>query len=189
MGLWEASKKDKPFNFTILTVDTHFSDGYLDDSCKITFDEQYENALYCSDSKVYSFIKWIEKQDFYDNTTIIIVGDHFTMQEKFYKIPDGYKRTIYNAFINSAVIPKKEKNREFSTLDLFPTTLAALDVKIEGEKLGLGVNLFSEEKTLIEKFGFDYVNNEIQKKSFYYDNNLLGNTYYEMKEVLEEEQG
>ena len=106
------------------------------------------------------------------------------MQDNFYKLQDGYKRTTYNTFINSTVTPKQEKNREFSTLDMYPTTLAALGVEIEGNRLGLGVNLFSEEKTLIEKYGFDYVNNEIQKKSFFYDNYILGNTYYEMEERL-----
>ena len=35
---------------------------------------------------------------------------------------------------------------KFSQFDMFPTTLAALGVKIEGNKLGLGVNLFSLNK-------------------------------------------
>ena len=38
-------------------------------------------------------------------------------------------------------------------------------VKIEGNKLGLGVNLFSEEKTLIEKLGYEYMQEELAKKS------------------------
>ena len=63
---------------------------------------------------------------------------------------------------------------------MFPTTLAALGVKIEGNKLGLGVNLFSTEKTLLEEYGKEYINEEIMKKSFYYDNELLGDTYYKM---------
>lgn len=168
----EASKLDKPFNFTILTVDTHFTDGYMDDSCKDVFDSKYANSLYCSDSKIYSFIKWIQKQDFYKDTVIIITGDHLTMQYDFYDDND-YQRTIYNTIINSKLIPKKEKNRLFSSFDMFPTTLASLGVKIEGNKLGLGVNLYSEEETLIEKLGYDKLNKEIMKKSVYYNNELL----------------
>lgn len=52
-------------------------------------------------------------------------------------------RKIYNVFINSAVLPAQEKNRQFTTLDFFPSTLASLGVTIEGDRLGLGTNLFS----------------------------------------------
>ncbi len=41
-----------------------------------------------------------------------------------------------------------EKNREFTTLDMFPTTLAALGCTIEGDKLGFGVNLFPGKRHL-----------------------------------------
>lgn len=171
-----ASKKDEPFNFTILTVDTHFTDGYMDDTCTEEFDSAYANALYCSDSKIYSFVNWIKKQDFYKNTTIIISGDHLTMQNDFYEENNNYERTTYNTFINSKAKPIQDKNRMFSTLDMFPTTLAALGVEIEGDRLGLGVNLFSKEKTLIEEYGFEYVDNELSKKSIFYNEVLLGKT-------------
>lgn len=182
----EAAKSDIPFNFTILTVDTHFTDGYMDSSCEEVFDSKYANALYCSDQKIYSFVKWLMKQDFYEDTTIIISGDHLTMQNNFYKNLNNYQRTIYNTIINSPIEPINEKHRYFSAFDMFPTTLASLGVKIEGNKLGLGVNLFSKEKTLIEKLGYEYMQEELAKKSFFYDNVLLGNTYYEMQEDLKD---
>ena len=168
----DASKEDEPFNFTILTVDTHFTDGYMDKSCENIFDSKYANSLYCSDSKIYSFIKWIKKQDFYKDTTIIISGDHLTLQDNFYEENTDYNRTTYNAFINTPIKPINEKNRQFSTFDMFPTTLASLGVKIEGNRLGLGVNLFSEEETLIEKLGYNKFNKEISKKSKYYDKKI-----------------
>ena len=58
-------------------------------------------------------------------------------------------------------------------MDLYPTTLAALGATIEGNKLALGTNLFSEEQTLIEKYGFKYVDNELKKVSKFYDNYIL----------------
>lgn len=184
----EASKEDEPFNFTILTVDTHFTDGYMDDSCEEVFDKRYANAFYCSDSKIAKFVKWIKEQDFYEDTTVIITGDHLTMQSNFYGDIDNNNRMIYNTFINSVIEPYKAKNRLFSTLDMFPTTLASIGVEIEGDRLGLGTNLFSKEKTLIEKFGIDYINEELGKKSNYYNKFILGNTYYEMEEELSKEQ-
>ena len=187
----EASKKEEPFNFTLLTVDTHATDGYMDSSCKEVFEETYANAIYCSDQKIASFVNWIMKQEFYENTTIIITGDHLTMQYDFYDSfnikENKYQRTIYNAIINSPIEPINEKNRLFSSFDLFPTTLASLGVKINGNRLGLGVNLFSEEKTLLEEYGKEHINAEIAKKSFYYDNVILGDTYYEMQEEIEKE--
>ena len=178
--LGEIAEDDEPFNFTMLTADTHFVDGYMDETCKNKFDSAYANAFYCADTKLADFVKWIQKQDFYEDTTIVIVGDHLTMQSDFYSTNDNNARRVYNVFINSAVESDHVKNRKFSTLDYFPTTLAALGVDIEGEKLGLGVNLFSGQETLVEKMGVEKLNEKLTIKSFYYDDNFLGDTYYRM---------
>ena len=103
------------------------------------------------------------------------MGDHLTMDPKFMKNVDkDYERTIYNAVINPAIKPKKEKERKFGTFDFFPTTLAALGAEIEGDRLGLGTNLFSAEETLTEKYGFKYSNIQLARKSEYYNENILG---------------
>ena len=145
----------KPFNLTMLTVDTHFEDGYRCRLCKEEFGEQYADVMACSSRQVTDFVRWIQKQDFYKDTSIVICGDHPTMDKDFcINVPEDYQRRTYVCFINSASEPeKKDKNRVYSTFDMFPTTLAAMGVKIDGNRLGLGVNLFSEEKTLIEKYG------------------------------------
>ena len=36
------------------------------------------------------------------------------------------------------------KNRQFTHMDMYPTTLAAMGFNIEGNKLALGTNLFSD---------------------------------------------
>ena len=168
----DISKDDKPFNFTMLTADTHFTDGYLDKSCEEKFDEPYANSIYCSDFMINEFIEWIKNQDFYDNTTVIVVGDHLTMQNGFYE-EKFENRNIYNTFINSYVNDNYDnKNRVFTSMDMFPTTLAAIGADIQGERLGLGTNLFSKEKTLPEMMGIDEFNNEIMKWSHYYYNNI-----------------
>ena len=77
------------------------------------------------------FIEWIQEQDFYDNTTVILTGDHLSMANyPFEDIEDSYERRVYNLFLNSAVETDNTKNREFTTFDYYPTTLAALGVKI-----------------------------------------------------------
>ena len=169
------SKSDQPFNLQILTVDTHFVDGYLDPSCKTEFDNKYKNVYACSSKYISNFINWIKNQDFYENTTIVISGDHLGMQTEFYNDIAGtdYQRTIYNVIINPAKIPVKNTGRQFSSFDIYPTTLSSIGVEIEGNKLGLGVDLFSDEKTLIEEYEFNFVNSELQKRSDYYNKKIL----------------
>ena len=93
------------------------------------------------------------------------------MQPNLY--PDDTKRRIYNLFINSSKIPQNSKNRQFTTMDLFPTTLSSMGVEIEGNKLGLGTDLFSNEETLMEKLGEYEFNQEICKYSKFYIDELL----------------
>ena len=179
------AKQDKPFNFMLLTVDTHFVDGYLSEKAEEKYESQYENVFAYSSKSTYEFIKWIQDQKFYDNTTIVVVGDHLGMQTEFYKDHiknKKYTRTVYNTFINSAVDIEKQKtkNRQFTTLDIFPTVLASMGVKIEGERLGLGTNLFSEKATLTEEMGFKKFSKELCCRSDYYIKNLLQDDYFEM---------
>ena len=164
--LTELSSSDQPFNFTMLTVDTHKEDGYVCPDCPDTFDDQYANVLACSSKKVTELVEWIRQQDFYDNTTIVISGDHPTMDSDFCDpVDDNYQRKVYTSYINSAVEPKNNAYREYATVDDFPTSLAALGVSIDGERLGLGTNLFSNAPTLIERFGTDSINAEFAKNS------------------------
>jgi len=51
---------------------------------------------------------------------------------------------------------------------MFPTTLAALGVTIEGDRLGIGTNLFSDTKTLTEIYGYDKLEEELNKNSDFY---------------------
>ncbi|MBR3211411.1 MAG: sulfatase-like hydrolase/transferase [Bacilli bacterium] len=160
------AREEEPFNFTMLTVNTHTVDGYVEDDCSCPFENSYENAIYCSSEQIADFIYWIQEQDFYPNTTVIIVGDHVSMQSNFY--PDSTKRRTYNLFINSAVEPIYTSNRSFTTMDYFPTTLASLGAQIEGNRLGLGTNLFSDQKTITEEVGEEEFDQKISQYSSYY---------------------
>lgn len=172
--LEKISKDDEPFNLTILTANTHFTDGYLEDSCDNIFDNNYANSFYCSDQMIGEFIDWIEEQDFYENTTIIMAGDHPTMQNNFYDVNKDYTRCVYNVFINAEANDVNNKNRIFTTMDMFPTTLGALGVKIQGDRLGLGTNLFSNKETIMEEMGIDNFNRELKKNSTYYYKYIRG---------------
>ncbi len=168
--LADLGSQDEPFAFTILTVDTHYPNGYVCELCDDEYEEQYANVIKCSDNQVADFIEWCQTQPWYENTTIILSGDHPTMNKDFCSNASyDYQRKCYTAYINAPVEPVRDDYREFATVDNFPTTLAALGVEIEGDRLGLGTNLFSGEDTLIERDGLEFVNTELQKASRWMD--------------------
>ena len=155
----------------MLTSNTHTPNGYLDDDCDTPYETQYENVIACSASQLLEFITWIQAQDFYPNTTIVIVGDHISMQPGLYTNND--RRRIYNLFINSAVEEGNFQNRKFNTMDFFPTTLRSMGVEIEGNRLGLGTDLFSNQKTLMEEMGVYKFQKEISKRSKFYNQRFI----------------
>lgn len=181
----ELAGQEEPFNFSMLTVDTHFEDGYRCELCRDDFEgNQYANAFACSSRQVSEFVKWIQEQDFYDNTTIVLNGDHLTMDSDFcIDVPASYDRRTYTAYINAACEPADpSRKREYTTLDSMPTTLAAMGVTIEGDRLGLGTNLYGTTDTLLETYGMEEFSDLLSKKSSFmqkladidiYDEDLL----------------
>lgn len=164
--LQDLSSSSEPFNLTMLTVDTHFEDGYVCNDCPDEYGDQYSNVYRCSSQKVTEFVSWIQQQDFYENTTIVISGDHPTMDSDYCEnVPDDYSRKVYTTYINAPVQPVTDEYREYSTFDDFPTVLASLGVQISGDRLGLGTNLYSGLETLTEQYGVEKENQEISKKS------------------------
>ena len=174
--LTEISKNDEPFNFSMLTVATHFEDGYKCDECdeKQYGDDHYGMVIDCSSSRVSEFIDWIKEQPFYENTTIILSGDHLTMDAAYSdSVDEDFHRTDFNVIINAAVEAENPHDRVFCALDLFPTTLAALGVEIPGNRLGLGANLFSDEPTLCESMGTEELADQIKQTNNYYNKHFL----------------
>ncbi len=171
----------KPFHFMMETADTHTPEGYLSPKAPKPYDSKYMNAVRYSQEETVKFVRWIQQQPFYENTTIILIGDHLTMAKKFINSLEGieeYERSCYNLIINPAGdladIPEDRKfSREWAAFDMFPTILASIGAEIEGERLGIGTNLFSERDTVFEQFGTDYVNKELVKRSNFYIMNIL----------------
>ena len=125
----------------------------------------------------------------------MLSGDHLTMDHKYFDmIDDKIKergRRNYNCFINTGLSDKYSKNRTFSSLDIFPTTLAALGVKWGSESLGLGVNLFSGKKTLCEELGMDAFNYELASGSKFYGDYIIDKhlTQSDIRDGFDEEIG
>ena len=155
----------------MLTVDTHHVDGWVCDLCADEYPEKVANVIACADNQIADFIRWCRQQPWYSDTVIVIQGDHPRMDSN--SLVDNvneFDRTIYNCFINTG-FNKAElstSNRVFTTLDMFPTILAAMGFFLPEDRLGLGTDMFSNKETFAEEFGYNNFQNELIKYSQYY---------------------
>ncbi len=163
--LTELSNNSAPFAFTLFTNDTHFPSGYLCEACTNDFPDQYSNVFHCSSRQVVDFVRWIQKQPFYSNTTIVLHGDHPTMSSSYAKNVRNYERRVYTAIVNAPCTPQTSRKRLYTTYDIFPTILSAIGVKIPDHRLGLGVDLYQDTPTLAEKLGLSTFNHELSQGS------------------------
>lgn len=179
--LKQLAEKDEPFFYGMLTVDTHFPNGFVCSECKDDTKSQIDNVILCADRQINEFINWIKQQDWYNNTTIIITGDHnyldaplncFIKKESKLKNKEvDLRRRFINIIINPAIdIPvEKQKNRRFSSFDVTPTLLEVIGNKIEGKGMYLGRSLAGAEKTLCELYSQKEIEKEIMKKTVQYE--------------------
>lgn len=172
MKIDELAKGNKPFAVTMYTMDTHsFEEGFRCELCDKDTGNRFEAAVGCTSRQVKDFIDWLKAQPYYEDTVIIITGDHIAehVPDGIELEQDGYERTPYNCFINSSKQPEKAKNRTFSPFDMFPTTLSAMGAQIDGDRLGLGTDLFSGRQTLAEELGRESFTKQIQQSSDYFN--------------------
>lgn len=165
----KLASQNQPFNEIIIGIDSHPVNGFRASYTVDKFNKQYENVYATESILVSEFIYWLKEQDFYNDTTVIIVGDHLCMQTTFMQGVKLKDRGRFNLFINSSVNTDNTKNRGIASYDLYPTIVAAMGADIKNNQIGLGVNLFSDKKTLIEKYGKNKLDKELEKKSLFYN--------------------
>ena len=172
----ELAAGDQPFSIIVNTIDLHTPSGYTCRECRYQTADKYKNVIYCQDRLIAEFVAWCKEQDFYEDTVIVVMGDHLSMAPVVNNeyMPDGYLRSTYNAIINSDLEAVNPTNRDFTTMDIFPTILASLGFEIEGDRLGLGTNLYSDKKTVMELVGRKKFMEEISKNSKLYNKDILG---------------
>lgn len=176
--LTRLSETGNPFHFIMETADTHAPEGYLSPNAEAKFSDQYSNTIYYSQAEAVKFVRWIQSQPFYDNTTVVIIGDHLTMASCISEKVKNYQRTCFNLILNPDealrnLPDNRFVNRKWASFDMFPTMLASIGAEIKGNRLGIGTNLFSDEKTLFEEYGVEKVNDSLTQKSEFYNNNIL----------------
>lgn len=167
--LTQLAETGEPFNLTMLTVDAHHLGGFTCEECGTEYEDRTANVIACTDRQVGAFVEWCREQPFWDNTVLIITGDHPRMDTSLVGELTFRERRIYNSFLNARKTPEgKTTFRTAVMMDLFPTMLSAMGYEIGGDRLGLGTDLFSATPTLAEKMGYEQLNDEVQKYSQYF---------------------
>ena len=176
----------EPFTLTFFTIDTHAPSGLYDPDCIKIDDEKNEDerlkaCARCVSRELNKFLDSLKKKPYYDNTSIVVFGDHNFPGSRLVK--GATNRKWVNFFMNASKIPISGENRLYSDIDMFPTILSSMNFDIEGDRLGFGTDLFSDKKTLVESIGLDSLNSEIKKMS----NHLMYESYLFIKKTSKAE--
>ncbi|MCI6989581.1 MAG: sulfatase-like hydrolase/transferase [Campylobacter sp.] len=94
----QKAKLNQPFAFYTSTINMHFP-GFKSSSCK-AFANRYTKSVVCTDDELGKFLRWIMAQDFYKNTSVVILGDHLSQVRKYFKNSNigVTDRKIFNLF-------------------------------------------------------------------------------------------
>lgn len=157
----------RPFFFMCMTINTHAPRGWLPASAPHPRKDPLENALLNCDTLLAEFITWLRHQPFADTTAILVVGDHLFMSDFDDAVPRS-SRSTFNTIIRPGQSPEI-RSRDFATFDWAPTILELTGADLPDGRFGLGVSLLhSGARTLMERLGSAYYENEIHKPDLRY---------------------
>jgi len=170
LKLGQIAKTDTPFLFYIQTMDTHMP-LYLPKGKPVKYGSKFKTVLEQMSAELYDFVLWLKEQEWFENTSVAIFGDHAFM-ESMQEITGEHGSPLYT-FLN---LPLAEglnlREKKISHFDIFPTLLHSMGVSWSSHVLGLGVSLMSEDSTLLEKLGKDSLAKALAQ------NNILYNSFF-----------
>ncbi len=163
--LQKLADHKEPFFFFFFSLDTRAPDFYLDASCQGQ-KENLKDVVACADQMLNSFLEWMKTQKFYENTTVVVLGNHLKIGKNAL-LKAFEERKIVNFILNPSPIFKKEKHQKYTMLDMAPTMLNAIGVNFDDKGFGLGRSLLRNIPTLIESEGLK-LEAELMKSSKIY---------------------
>ncbi len=142
---------DKPFNLTLLTVDTHHPAGEPSASCSpyAAIDNTILHAVHCTDYLLGNFIDRLKHHPAYEDTLVVLVSDHLAMRNNAYSLfPPDYPRRLYFNVLNSE--RQVTEQLPATPMDLAPTLLGLLDVT-HGVDFLAGIDLLDSNQQASER--------------------------------------
>jgi len=147
----ELSTLYNKFGLFLLTLDTHFPDGYPSKSCQDIIYKDGSNAMLnavaCSDYLIREFVNKIMQSPYGAKTVVVIVSDHLAMKNTASKLLNKRERTNLFMIIESSVKEATKIQKLGSTLDIGTTILPFIGYK---GSIGLGRNLNDPNQSISE---------------------------------------
>lgn len=135
----------KPYNLTLLTLDTHGPDGRISPTCKNRGVKTYQDIVACTADIISTLLHHMKAQGYYKNTDIVIIGDHLSMQSPLNDLLEGDPgRSIYNRFYSND--PLLKNRNTVLHFDMMPSILYMLGFRFADSRLGLGASGFGAIK-------------------------------------------
>lgn len=146
----ELAQNDRPFNLTLLTLDTHHPTGNPSRSCQpyAGTDNSMLDAVHCSDALLARFLEALQQHPAWNETVVVLLSDHLAMRNAAQLLyPEGYERKLLFAVINGDKLG--EIDVRGTHMDVAPTVLDLLQVKHRQAFLA-GTSLVPESSTTHE---------------------------------------
>lgn len=132
----------RPFNLTLLTVNTHEPAGHLSDSCARRGYAGFDGVIRCTAADVALFVEFVREQGYLADTNVVILGDHLARRNP---LADGLarlpERSLFNAFIGLDAPPRNRA--QLVHFDMLPTILEFSGLAVAGGRMGLGYSAFN----------------------------------------------
>ena len=165
----QRQRDEQPYNLTLLTIGSHIP-GFTYDECQPydKNDNQFLNALHCTDQLLANWLDELSALGVLDDTTVIITADHHVFPNP--QMKDLFGEAVYDRRVPFVVL-KPEGAVQFNNsvgagYDLAPTTLDLLGID-HNAKFSMGRSLVTTQDRpfhFINRYG-DYVNNVLLSRS------------------------
>ena len=132
------------FSFALSTMDTH-EPGFLSPPCVDQgFTENWSGYIKCSLSQVERLLRHIRDKGWEDQFVILVMGDHEARMPELDGVDLKHVEGRYVLCSLTRDASLKPVRTIITHFDLFPTLLTALGFTVEGDRLGFGYNVFSQ---------------------------------------------
>jgi phosphoglycerol transferase len=134
-------QENRPFNLTILTVNTHGIDGFINQTCYQRGARTFQDIVECTAYELSDFIEFVESNGWFKQVNILVMGDHIAMVNAVSdKLTTQKNHYVFNQFFGENL---PEKNRESIVhFDILPSILSTLGFSFSPNQLALGKSGF-----------------------------------------------
>lgn len=169
----ELISKNEPFVLFIQMIDGHTPRGWAPKNYA-KYDDVRDSINYMED-ELANFVKFIDLNK-NKTTALALIGDHLFMGEPRF-IKKAKERHVFNQFylnddskqFRVNVDKKNATNEMMVAIDVAPTLLELAGAKWKNHQFGLGHSIFSNEKSLINKYGKEKFSELIRERSPFYE--------------------